>query len=147
MKILVLDDDIERLKLFKEFIDLYRLETNNKILYEFTSDADECISKMKDEQFDIFFLDHDLGGLTHVNSVEENTGSEVSRWIVDNKDIVTGRVFIIHSFNPVGAKYMYDRLKTISEDVIYVPGIWSDYNKLSLILTGYYQKLEKELNG
>lgn len=110
MKILILEDNQERIKLFKEWFkehDLTICET-----------AKECLSKLH-IRYDWIFLDHDLGGEIFVDSDEENTGYQVAKKIPDtiNKDTD----IIIHSLNYVGAMRMKNKLKNVK----YVPfGTW-----------------------
>ena len=40
-----------------------------------TSTAKECINELKNDSWDIVFLDHDLGGEIYVNSDREDCGS------------------------------------------------------------------------
>ena len=82
--------------------------------------AEECIEELKNDIFDIIFLDHDLGGEVFVDYRETNTGSEVSRWIYENP-INDNTIVIIHSFNPVGGAYMNERISGSH----LMPGAWT----------------------
>jgi CheY-like chemotaxis protein len=101
MKILVLEDNEERIKWFKRklepFCDLTMF-----------SNAELAIEKIKEEKFDVIFLDHDLGGKVYVDSNEPNTGYQVAKIIPNtiNKD----SYIIIHSLNPVGIQNMMNEL-------------------------------------
>jgi len=112
MRVLVLDDDFERLKIFSR-----RLIGQNFHLVE---TAKEAIDKLSTEEpFDFIFLDHDLGGQQMVTS-GKNTGYEVALWIQEHEEKWPERV-IVHSFNPGGAKNM---LSVLPQGSVYIPGVW-----------------------
>jgi CheY-like chemotaxis protein len=101
MTILFLDDDLTRQKRFRSICPYADIVTT----------AVECIEAMKKNAYDIVCLDHDLGGKIMVSEESENTGSEVSKWIVVNNPKI-GKI-IIHSFNFDAAKNMQARLKDL----------------------------------
>jgi len=117
MKILVLEDDIERIEEFrKRFQNVKGIEN-----VDFCYSAKVCIELLKKEKYSLIFLDHDLGDKVFVNSNEQNTGAEVARWIEQNP-LESGQSVIIHSVNPSGAKYMMSAIK----GAIHVPFVWMD---------------------
>jgi len=94
MKILVVEDDVYRLDWFRDKFKNQELST--------VMTADEAITLLsKSLDYEIIFLDHDLGGRVFVNSSEHNTGFTVAMYL-KNKDY-KNRI-IVHSLNPVGAK-------------------------------------------
>lgn len=101
MNILFLDDDDNRWLIFKGHFG------NSNINLVRASTAKECISHLQsnDYKWDFIFLDHDLGGQVYVDTWNDNTGSEVARWIVENYSESEATV-IVHSFNPDGAVNM-----------------------------------------
>ena len=106
-KIFILEDNIERQKLFRRVLGEYNLTI--------VDNAKDAITSLKEDlEFDILFLDHDLGNMVYVDISEENTGSMVAKFLSDKT--INGKI-IIHSFNPVGAKYMLELLPK----AIYVP--------------------------
>lgn len=107
MKILILDDDQLRHDGFKQELIGHTLE------HTYTSK--ECIESLKNNDYDLVLLDHDLGGQVYVES-GENTGWEVAEWLSKNLDKKPDNV-IIHSYNVVGAKNMMN----ILEDSKYIP--------------------------
>lgn len=111
MKILILDDDMNRHCIFNK--KLVGHEVTNVIT------SKEAIQQLSSFNFDIVFLDHDLGGEVFVKS-GENTGFEVAVWLSENTDRQPSRI-IIHSLNPVGAVNMKSKLS--SAEVI--PGVWN----------------------
>ena len=116
MKILILDDDESRHRIFNENLNY----PGNFVENVYT--AKECIDKLKEETWDICFLDHDLGGKVYVNS-GEGTGWEVAKWLSENLDKKPDTV-IIHSYNPGGASLM----QNLIPGSLYIPGVW---NKVS----------------
>ena len=112
VKVLVLEDNNERIKQFKQRF----LERGWYCTYVDT--ADDCLRMLKNGQYDLIFLDHDLGGEELVNTDYKNCGSEVARQFP--KDIKYEKV-IIHSLNTVGAEYM----KQLIPNSIWAPFIWT----------------------
>jgi len=113
-KVLILEDDLERMKYFKTslgpvYVEITHVET-----------AQECIEEMQKNKFDWIFLDHDLGGEIFVDTENKNTGSEVARWMSDNWDRFTDSEIIIHSYNQPAARIMQGYIPGAS----YVPGCW-----------------------
>lgn len=106
-KIFILEDNSERCKLFRK-----ELEGCSLTIIDNAKDAIECLKKGL--EYDVLFLDHDLGDRVYVEVTEENTGSTVATFLSDKK--VKGKI-IIHSYNPVGAKHMLDLLPK----AIYIP--------------------------
>jgi len=99
MKVIFLDDNEERQKKMKSMLPCIKQ----------TYTADETIEAIKEnEEIDYLFLDHDLGGEIYVDSKEHNTGMTVAKWIAENEWNIS--MIIVHSFNPVGAKNMYDEM-------------------------------------
>ena len=100
MKIFILEDDAERIKFFSSWgLDKELVIVNNAV---------DAIWILKIIKFDYLFLDHDLLGLSFVDSSDVNTGAEVCRNITQfNK---TANI-LIHSWNEVGVKNMNDILK------------------------------------
>lgn len=104
MKILILEDSIERIKKFsKKFIGHELFIRNN---------VKDAIKTFREEKgvFDFIFLDHDLDDKIMINSKEENTGYQFAKYL-NEKDLSKISI-IIHSVNPIGANNIYDILKT-----------------------------------
>jgi CheY-like chemotaxis protein len=112
MKILILDDDVQRHEMF-----------SNKLKYDevkHTYTAKEAIDALQNNTFDYCFLDHDLGGKVFFPS-DPDTGMEVAVWLAANPK-KQPRVIIIHSFNPVGATNMIGVLP----GALVLPGAWNN---------------------
>jgi CheY-like chemotaxis protein len=97
MRALILEDDKERHKQFKQRM----LEIG--CVYDLVETASSAIDLLKTKKYDIIFLDHDLGGEVYVSEQEKNTGSEVARYLNQN---TVQSIVIIHSLNPSGSEYM-----------------------------------------
>ena len=123
MRVLFLDDNQNRCKRFRMTVP-YATIVNT---------AEETSGQLK-HQWDIVFLDHDLGGEIFVDSDNLNTGMEVVRWIEENKPKVTK--FVVHSINTPAAKNMMARLLDMGYEVDRLPfiNLWS---------TGYMGSLFK----
>lgn len=119
MNIFILEDDQNRMKVFKKKFINHHLE--------YTDQVEEAKTILTKTKFDYIFLDHDLGGRVYVNSNEENTGFQLAKWIRDNK--IECDKIIIHSLNPVGAVNM-QRVLTDAEHIPFIY-LWDriDINK------------------
>ena len=91
--ILIIEDDHRRIRWFNNQL------TGHCDLDVFEN-AELGIKAVKENKYDIIFLDHDLGGRIFVPSDDPNTGYQVAKTLKEslNKDT---RV-IVHSFNPEG---------------------------------------------
>ena len=100
MKVLILDDEPYRHKLFRLHL---AAEERTHVMT-----ADECIDALREEKWDIVFLDHDLGGMQMVVSMSdtgEKTGYQVACFL-EEFPIYKPTKVIVHSLNPAGAKNM-----------------------------------------
>jgi len=125
MNILFLDDSKERQDKLWEVLrvggfDLYHLRRC------FT--AQEAISWLDSGQWGYVFLDHDLGNEIYADSHGENTGAEVTRWILKNKTSIKN--VIVHSFNPSGAEVMLSNLIQAGFTPIYAPFNGAVFNSI-----------------
>lgn len=110
MKILILEDNQERIDAFKKKFKEHVLTV--------VEHAHECIRELKGNSFDQIFLDHDLGG-TSINFDPEDCGTLVAEYLEKNP-IETP--IIIHSFNVTASYRMMQILR--GHNVSYAPGIW-----------------------
>lgn len=118
MRILVLEDNPIRQEKFKQ---LFR---NQELCL--VSNVEEAIDACLLNEFQILWLDHDLGGKIWEDSNEENTGYQFVKWLVDNENQKNALIYI-HSLNPIGANRMLNYLKDNNYD-----GIWMPFNLLKL---------------
>ena len=103
MKILVLEDNEARIETFKKYLKGRKYDT---YYYDTAIDAISAIDTLG--PFDVYFLDHDLGGMVYVDSEDENTGYQVAKHLAKIKE-ADAQIFI-HSLNMVGASNMQSQL-------------------------------------
>lgn len=93
MKILIVEDSEERNVQFRKWLSQHD--------FDIATDADEGIKLLKSKQYDVIFLDHDLGNRSGVPSDDPNTGYAVAKEIPSSPN--SNAQVIIHSMNPQGA--------------------------------------------
>lgn len=91
-------------------------------------EAIEAIDLLESFDWDILFLDHDLGGQVHVSSEDPNTGAEVARWIKNNPSRKP-KLVIAHTLNPAGQKY----IKSYISDCLIYPFAWTKFTSNVLL--------------
>ena len=97
MKILILEDNRERIKIFRT-----RLGPKHELhFFDQVEDAKKAILSMG--PFDRIYLDHDLDGRVFVDSDEPNTGYQLAKYIALQE---VNAEIIIHTLNPWGAARM-----------------------------------------
>ena len=116
MNILFLDDDEIRHEMFEKWVIKGIQATTTKSYKEFIA-----VAPLKN--WDIIFLDHDLGVedqmcIPHVTN-RFPTGSDVARYMIEND--IKAKKIIIHSYNSVGAANMINIFKEIGVTAIYHP--------------------------
>jgi hypothetical protein len=102
MKILFLDDDLDRHSKFTE------ASAGSEVT--FVHSVAQAVEALTTEQFDIAFLDHDLDGRVFVEEVE-GTGTQVAEYIAGMPCETRPRIVIVHSMNPYGAQRMMNILR------------------------------------
>lgn len=113
MRAFVLEDSPERTKEFKKRFDKRFWD------YVMVPDVASALKPLSTIEFDILFLDHDLGGEVYVDVMNKNTGSEIARWISEN-GLKGDPIIIIHSLNPSGQSYM----KSLLPNATVIPFVW-----------------------
>lgn len=111
MKILFLDDDVERHTRFKA------AHIGVDVTYAWTSI--DAINALKSICFDEAYLDHDLGGeKSHMTlpSRHEGSGYDVAVYISTLEADRRPYKVVIHSYNPAGAERMERALKSCKEE-------------------------------
>jgi CheY-like chemotaxis protein len=114
-KFLILEDSMQRIETFGEKICL----SQHDVI--FVTTAQEAVERLSSEQFDVIFLDHDLGGEVYVDPSNENTGSGVVRWMLKNVQLVGSPDIVVHSMNTPTAQAMVADLKTKYRSTFYIP--------------------------
>jgi len=112
MKILVVEDSEERNSLFREWLKGHD--------FMIALDAPTGIRYLQAYEYDVIFLDHDLGDRSNVDSEDINTGYQVAKLIPNS--INKNAQVIIHSMNPIGSGNM---LKVLNGKAVHRPfGPW-----------------------
>jgi CheY-like chemotaxis protein len=114
MKILILEDNTERIRVFKSVLGEHEL-----FIFDKVKEAKSFIEK---NEVEILLLDHDLDDKIMVNSNDENTGYQFAKFIKQS-----GKKFdqiIIHSLNPVGSVMMEEELKDCANEVKRIPFVF-----------------------
>ena len=102
MNIFILEDDLTRIDAFITLADVHNLTIRTSVA--------EARKAWK-PPYDIVCLDHDLGGETFVSSELENTGAGFVRDLVQSPKVhEMAKAYIVHSWNPDGAKLMVNLL-------------------------------------
>lgn len=106
MRILFLDDDRNRHSLFTNKLDNIGAKD---ISLHHAFDYNSFVELVSKNNYDMVFLDHDLSYeavMCDPNNIEEKTGTDVAKWICENKKPNELNEIVIHSLNPVGSKNM-----------------------------------------
>ncbi len=114
MKIFILEDDEERIKLFEQ----YGIGQDLTIARTY----EEAITKFA-PPYALICLDHDLGGNVYVQSEgEEKTGYHFVQWMLANyqQETLATRA-IVHSYNPDGANKMCHEINKSGGSAIKIP--------------------------
>jgi len=111
-RVFILEDDLYR-------VNLFRKKLAAKHTLTITDNVFEAKKLLAENDFDVLFLDHDLGGEIFVDSSAENTGYQLAKWLEEQKKHYDQ--IIIHSCNPVGADMMAVRLDSCTENLSRVP--------------------------
>lgn len=96
MKILILEDNPNRIKQFKYNLIGHDVDITDQVLM--------AIELLKNNDYDLIFLDHDLEGKHYVPSSYFNTGYTVAKYLSANPQI--NAKIIIHSSNYKGVAKM-----------------------------------------
>lgn len=99
MNILLLDDSSHRITFFQNALNQHKLMICRH--------ARSAIKALKDIDFDVIFLDHDLRDKP-VDPDDENSGSEVARYIADHE--IACPCIILHTENRLGQRTMEELL-------------------------------------
>jgi hypothetical protein len=113
MRLLILEDNQDRIEKFKILF-----KNQEASFVKTVREAIELVAWYRD--FDILWLDHDLGGKIWEDSFKEDTGYHFVKWMVDN-ELQKKALIYIHSMNPVGANLMLNYLKDNGYDGSCIP--------------------------
>jgi len=115
MKVFILEDDPDRIQWFHERFFKHDCAIIQTCAREYNFNP----------PYDLILLDHDLGG-RQMDNKHEDSGFEFIKLIKDRID-PRKTVVIIHSYNNVGAKRMYDEVKELFRPYI-APFRGKDFN-------------------
>lgn len=101
MRIFVLEDSKERIVKFRRCLIGHTVDYADNV-----ADGQALIEQ---HQYDLIFLDHDLGGEEMVSSDDPNTGYQMARLLAEN-DLNKDAAVVIHTCNPNGASRMEQAL-------------------------------------
>jgi len=132
MYILILENDPERQEMFRQ-------ELADHIVH-ISDTAKNAILGLTVIEWDILFLDHDLG-LDNTVDVHGQTGYEVACFL-DQYPCYKPKTIVVHSLNIAGATKMVQLLeKDVSSKVIVGAGIPYDKKLLKEVVNGTFKKV------
>lgn len=117
IRALVLEDDTLRIAEFEQRF------AERGWTADFADNAIDAVKFIDENDYDIIFLDHDLGGEIYVDSGNKNTGSEVARHMASKETRFSGTV-IVHSLNYAGSENIVGTLNRVGIYAVKAPGIW-----------------------
>lgn len=119
MNILVIDDDINRQKAFAK--KLIGHNVASAMTFQLGLDALKL-------NWDYVYLDHDLAEEHYqdLNGKYENTGKDLVKYIIKNKDKYQDTIFVVHTLNPSGGDYMCESLCNAGLKTYRHPFAWVD---------------------
>jgi len=117
MKILILEDDNNRINIFIKKLKEHDLDI--------TDNSSIAIEYLTNNNYDYLFLDHDLGGLQNEWN-EEDCGMCVVDYLCNLPDSskLLNMYCVVHSFNTYRAEIMNSRLQKAGYKSQYCPGAW-----------------------
>lgn len=114
MRILILDDNDERIVWFKQYFPDA----------DIAKDATQGIRKVITNDYDLIFLDHDLWRTDELGKEDNNNGYEVAKALV-RSSLNKNADIIIHSMNFAGAQ----RIKGLLPQAQYIPFYALNFSK------------------
>lgn len=107
MRILLLEDSIERIVWFRRRFQQHTLDVTDK--------PTRAIWWLQKHEYDLIFLDHDLREdhytiMAH-DTILDASGMVVAQWLAERPDAQPNATIVVHSLNPVSAPEMYARLR------------------------------------
>ena len=112
MRILILEDNQERIEWFKKVYKNHELIIFSKVI--------KAQLAVAYGEIDVFFLDHDLEP-NNLEGIDKcNTGYDFVKWIV-SQNYQKRAIYYIHSMNPTGANAMLNLLKRHGYEALWTP--------------------------
>ena len=109
MKLFILEDDPQRIRLFREVMFSRSTTPFHDATFAEKLEGDGGAFELFEPPYDLICLDHDLGGRQMVDSDEEETGAAFVRWMTQAfspEELSRETEIIIHSYNYEGAREM-----------------------------------------
>ena len=129
IKVLFLDDEKSRWLIFHK-------EWNDHANIVWAKNCTEAVSLASVGEFDIMFLDHDLGWELNPDAPEKGSdgksGEDFARWLTTSGLKVN--IIFLHSMNPVGAANQHSLLKSAGYISKILQGAWK-HSPSNLIIT------------
>lgn len=105
-RVLLVEDSEERVAWFRQRFPEH---------LDVTASVDEAIQRLQERQYDLLFLDHDLG-------TEPRVGRDVAQWLIAHPENNPNLFTIVHSVNHVsGPKIVQDLRDQAKRPVWWVP--------------------------
>lgn len=119
VRVLVLEDSLERIKRFKAFFGVH-----NNFVFEadFTDNADQAIALFQQNPYDLLFLEYDLGDDS--NPDPNNNGKRFTASLIGNPRAGQVAMAVVHSINQVGNLAMCEDLKEAGIWCQGIPWVW-----------------------
>jgi len=111
LNIFILEDAPERIEYFKK-----QFENHNLTIFSIIDDT--VYYNLKDNKYDIFFLDHDLE--SHLLRTTEKNGYDFAYFLTVN-NLQSHAIIYIHSMNPIGANNMLKLFQKANYEVQWIP--------------------------
>ena len=121
MKILLLEDDYNRVEMFQKRVTELNERNTHREPYEIVhaETVEQFKSAMQSSEFNLILLDHDLGGEIYVDINRDDTGSGAARWIKQTYGDIHPTV-LTHTLNQTGA----DNILELIKGSIHIPFLW-----------------------
>jgi CheY-like chemotaxis protein len=113
MRILFVDDEYNR---WAEFLQNNENMTGDAIVAEFVMTPEKAIAALSKHQYDLIFLDHDMGDADYLDQGRRGGGQVVADWMAehlkpeDDERVSDGPTVILHSLNHSGRKRQHHTL-------------------------------------
>lgn len=106
MKILVLENNLRRLKFFVDFLGKYKLNI--------IDNAEEAEELLRQEEFDMVFLDNDLDG--------GGFGADIASFLAENPENPNNNAaIVIHCLDNAAREAMFLKLSSSCENLVAFP--------------------------
>ena len=113
MNVLIVEDNPDRIKIFRRNL------AGSTVVH--TDQPKKAIQLLRDKDWDVVCLDHDLHPDRPYEESGPGTGFEVAAWLSENPNRMPRHGVYLHTLNPVGAQNM----KAVLPDAVVAPGLWN----------------------